>query len=171
MLQRGRKFAGRCENCRFDKQQTQLLRAGSEVTMERKYMKPLRWPTDAEQHAYMRERQAQNKAKTKNNKNERWAAGRLKESVKKWTEQAQWGYRLFDFWCAELGVAVEIDGPEHNQKYDAHRDEYNYRRSGIVVLRVRNRNEEDMRRCLLAIASECSWKDRKEKMGIASKSK
>ncbi len=51
--------------------------------------------------------------------------------------------RIFDFFCSELGVVVEVDGPEHNEDWDTFRDEGTFRSSSIVVLRVRNRNEED----------------------------
>lgn len=95
----------------------------------------------------------------------------LKTTGRKWTSSATWGYRIFDWWCHELGIAVEVDGPEHNKDYDAYRDEYNFRRSGIIVLRVRNRNEDDALRALSQIAVSDSWTDRRIKMGIDSKDK
>lgn len=89
---------------------------------------------------------------------------KLSLTGRKWTRQAMWGYRLFDFWCHELGIAVEVDGPEHNQEYDVARDRYNYFRSGILVLRVRNFNEADADKAIKAIESSEAWKTRKEKL-------
>lgn len=101
-------------------------------------MKPLRWSTNADDHRYMRERQAQNVAQADGNAAEEWMQGLLATTRRHWTRQAIWGHRIFDFWSAELGAAVEVDGWSHDPDYDAYRDEYNFRRSGIVVLRVRN---------------------------------
>jgi hypothetical protein len=75
---------------------------------------------------------------------------------------------LFDFWCATIGVAIEVDGPEHDAKRDAYRDEYNLRRSGIVVLRVHNRNEQDAADAIASIATADTWKERRERFGIVS---
>lgn len=136
-----------------------------------KKMKPLNWPSNAEQAAYMRMRKDQNIGRSLRNPNENWMALKLNATVRKWTRQATWGMRLFDFWCAELGIAVEVDGPEHREDYDAYRDEYNFRRSGIVVLRVRNLNEEDAEKALAAISREVTWKERREALGIHKGSK
>lgn len=129
-------------------------------------MKKLRWPSNAEQSSYMRERQAQNLTRSLSNRNENWMAKKLSSTGYKWRRQAQWGYRVFDFWCHSLGCAVEVDGPEHNKNYDNYRDVYNYSRSGIVVLRVRNMNEDDAMKCLSRIASMDDWKDRRDRMGL-----
>jgi very-short-patch-repair endonuclease len=134
-------------------------------------MTPLPWPTKAEEHAHMRKRKAQNTAKALKNTNENWFADKLKDSTKKWSRQAVWGCRIFDFWCHELGVAIEIDGPEHNKKKDAYRDEYNYRRSGIIVLRVRNKNEEDAAQALEEVSKSLPWKDRRKDLGLNAKTK
>lgn len=124
------------------------------------------WPTNREQHAYLRSRRAENYAKTKTNSNELWMYGKLKQTGLKWTRQATWGYRIFDFWCQQLGIAVEVDGQEHNATYDSYRDEANYFKSGIRVLRVRNRNEEDAARVLHAIARSENWTDRRLTLGL-----
>lgn len=134
-------------------------------------MKPLRWCTNNEQHEYMRERQAQNRERSAKNANELWALEILKTTPYKWTPQAQWGYRIFDFWCAELGVAIELDGKEHDPNYDSYRDEYNYRRSGIVVLRVPNRDGERLNKSIASLSVIGDWKERKERMGITGHTK
>ena len=131
----------------------------------------LKWPTNSEQHAYMRDRQSQNRERAANNPNEKWMAEKLSSSGLKWTPQAQWGYRIFDFWCANKGVAIEVDGPEHDAEFDAFRDAYNFKRSGIVVLRVRNRNETDAAAALDQVRLAITWKERRFAMGIERKRK
>jgi very-short-patch-repair endonuclease len=132
-------------------------------------MKPLRWPTDAEQHAYMRGRQEQNRAKAKINRNEQWMARLLAATGLAWTPQATWGYRLYDFWCHGIGIAIEVDGDEHDPDYDDYRDEYNFRRSGVVVLRVRNGNEEDAAAVLALIPKLGTWEERRARFSLNEK--
>jgi very-short-patch-repair endonuclease len=129
-------------------------------------MKPLRWTTDREKSAYMRERRAQNLQRSLCNPNENWLWDKLKATGLKWKRQAVWGFRIFDFWCHEKGIAVESDGKEHDPAYDAHRDEYNLRRSAIVVLRLRNKNESDLAMVLEQITSERTWKERRDAFGL-----
>jgi very-short-patch-repair endonuclease len=130
-------------------------------------MKALRWPVNSVQQKHMSEMKSLNKKSSAVNANENWMAEKLECTRFKWTRQAQWGCRIFDFWCHELGLAVEVDGPEHRLSYDNHRDEYNYRRSAILVLHVRNRDEEDAAAALRLIGESSSWKERREKLGIA----
>lgn len=121
-----------------------------------------------EQSQYMRARQLQNKARCQNSKAENWMEEKLANTGKKWTRQAMWGCRLFDFWCHEIGCAVEVDGPEHNAKFDAARDQYNYFRSAIVVLRVRNFNEADADEAIKQIGRLASWRDRRNFIGASA---
>ena len=110
----------------------------------------------------MKERKKQNQSRLV--QAEIWAHEQLKKTGEKWSRQSLWGCRIFDFWCAELGIAVEIDGIDHDANYDAARDFYNYYRSGIIVCRVRNYNQSDMDAALQTIATADNWKDRKQKM-------
>lgn len=89
-------------------------------------------------------------------------AKKLSETRYKWTRQAMWGYRLFDFWNHELGIAVEVDGPEHDAEYDNYRDRYNYYRSALLVLRVKNFDEAEAARALGIIDCAETWAKRKE---------
>jgi len=134
-------------------------------------MKQLRWTTNKEQADYMRGRVAENVARSAKNPNEQWAAERLSVTPYKWKPQAQWGYRIFDFWCEFLGVAIEIDGPDHDPDYDSYRDEYNFRRSGVVVLRVRNKNEKDMDSAIATLDRIEAWTTRRFNMGLMSNTK
>lgn len=121
------------------------------------------WPVAKEDAAHMKMRQVQNKVQSKNNKAELWMADRLKASGYKWTRQAQWGYRVFDFWNSVLGVAIEVDGWSHNeqQDWDAFRDDECFRFSDVLVLRVRNFNEEDAKQALRVIERMPDWKTRR----------
>ena len=116
----------------------------------------------------MRERQTQNMAHALRNISENWMLEKLEKTGHKWTRQAQWGYRIFDFWSHALGIAVEVDGLTHNKSYDAQRDEYNYQTSGIVILRVNNLDERDASAALEYIGSSCTWNERREQLGLKS---
>ena len=122
----------------------------------------MRWVVRSDQANYMRERQKQNKKKSV--AAEVWAREILKKTRWKWSRQTIWGCRLFDFWCHELGIAVEIDGMTHDKVYDSVRDEYNYYRSGIIVLRVPNYDHVAMQKALETIEAADLWVVRKAKM-------
>lgn len=126
----------------------------------------MKWPTTKEQHAYMKMRQDQNLEACVDVRAEAWMAERLKRTGRSWKRQAQWGYRLFDFWCFELGVALEVDGSTHDPEYDRVRDEYNFNRSGILVIRVRNWNDDDAARALEEIARAGTWNERRQALGL-----
>lgn len=134
-------------------------------------MKPLRWTTNHEQAEYMRARKAQNLAASLQNSNENWFWEKLKSEPHKWSRQVTWGYRVFDFWCHELGAAIEVDGPDHDPDYDSYRDEYNFRRSGLVVLRVRNGNELDAEEVLTLLPKLGNWKARRSLLNLDSHTK
>lgn len=139
--------------------------------MGKQEIKPLRWPTNKEQHAYMAERAQQNAIRARSNRAENWMAERLIETGLKWTRQAQWGYRIFDFWCHKIGCAVEVDGSSHDgqRAYDAYRDRYNFLRSGIIVIRVQNFDEDGAKAAISKIRRMQTWRDRKVEMGIVGK--
>lgn len=126
----------------------------------------MKWPTNADQHAYMKMRQDQNLLECQSNPNEAWMLRKLETTGWKWKRQAQWGYRLFDFWNAYLGIAVEVDGLTHDKVYDGVRDDYNWERSGILVLRVRNRDEADAEKALETIQGACDWNERRASLGL-----
>ena len=125
----------------------------------------MRWVTNKCESDYMRNRQAQNKARCVSSAAEQWMADKLSGAGIKFTRQAMWGYRLFDFWIATLGIAIEVDGPEHDQEYDAFRDRYNYLRSGIVVLRVKNFDEESAATVIQKLRESELWKVRRLRIG------
>lgn len=132
-------------------------------------MNKLRFPTNKEEHLYMKWRKNQNIAKSLKNESENWFDEKIKPLGIKYSRQAVWGYRVFDFWFSGLGIAVEIDGNSHNKEYDAYRDEYNFKRSGIIVLRVRNKNENDAEKVISQIMNSDTWLERREKMDLLTK--
>jgi len=134
--------------------------------MKNRKHKPMNYPWNAEQAAHMKMRQKQNLEISLRNPNEHWMADKLSQTNVKWSRQSQRGFRIFDFWCHTLGIAVEVDGPEHNKRYDAFRDSENLRVSGIVVLRVRNRNERDAKKALDFISRAETWNERRARMGL-----
>lgn len=129
-------------------------------------MSAIKWPTTAAEHADLKAKQLLNRASCKRSSAESWMCEKLLATGLKWTRQAQWGYRFFDFWCSVIGVAIEVDGPEHRRQWDNERDTYNYQVSGILVMRVRNFNEADACAALDAISQAESWNERRQALGL-----
>src|SRR5690349_15405912 len=131
-------------------------------------MKPLTWLTGRSSHAHMKMRQSQNRVGCRDNAAELWAKDILEMRTDlKWTRQAIWGFRLYDFWCGTLGCAVEIDGKDHKKrrKDDEHSDEYHFRRSAIVVLRVPNFDGQALNVVLDHIHGLKPWNQRRSQVG------
>lgn len=124
-------------------------------------------PYTHEHAQHMKMRQTQNVVRSVSSKAEDWALSYLEKTEYKWTRQAIWGWRVFDFWNHQLGIAVEIDGPEHDSDYDSKRDAKNWKTSRIVVLRVKNFDEHDMQLALEAISNSDSWNERRELAGLS----
>src|SRR3990167_5630827 len=122
------------------------------------------WPTMKEQSDLMLKRKRQNLKRCRLSKAEEWMFDKLKKTGLKWSRQACWGFRLFDFWCAKKGIAVEVDGPEHKYRKDKDEryDRHNYDISGILVIRVSNFDEEMAEKCIEIIGKEIDWKTRIE---------
>lgn len=132
-------------------------------------MKQLNWITTPEQAEYMRRMKDVNLERSLKNSNENWMSSYLPKEH--WSRQAIHGYRIFDFWNHKLYVAIEVDGKEHKRAYDNYRDEYNFRRSGILVFRVRNSNEEDALEVLNSLSKIEDRKTRREGLGIVGSKK
>ena len=92
----------------------------------------------------------------------------------KYTRQAIWHTRLFDFWFGIKGVAIEIDGGTHNnpgQKLkDKISDKHFYNISGIIVIRVKDYDLDGIRKIMDRLQFADSWQDRRKKMGIVKAS-
>ncbi len=124
------------------------------------------YTTTAKEHAYMAMRQAQNRAICSTNKAENWFKTKLFTTGRKWTRQARWGFRIFDFWNHELGLAIEIDGPEHNYNEDLIRDQKEWVRSRILIFRVKNFNEAEAFHVIYFIKTCSTWNERREFAGM-----
>lgn len=123
------------------------------------------WPTTREEISRMKKYQIDNLKTSKTNRAENWFAEKLKTSGLKFKRQARWGFRIFDFWNHNLGVAIEIDGSNHQVFIDSLKDKDVWERSGIVVYRVRNFNEEDAELVLGRLKEHSTWSDRRISVG------
>lgn len=124
-------------------------------------MKPItkkRTPGRTEQ---LRQYKAENFARSLKNPNENWLAALLAETAWQFNRQCLMGDRIFDFWSKELGVAIESDGKGHDPEWDYQRDEWNFRRSAIVVLRVRNRNLADASKAIALLPRLGTFSERR----------
>ncbi len=126
----------------------------------------MRWVGNSQQHAYMKTRREQNLSISEQSAAEKWAAEHLRRAkVGNWHRQHPYGVRIFDFWHAKRGIAVEIDGDEHCAEYDQVRDSFAFLRSGIIVLRVRNFDESGMAEAISHIQNIGLVKERRKRMG------
>lgn len=136
-------------------------------------------PTEKEQQAKLREYQKINKQKTRHNVSEWWMKGFLndleKETRIRFKEQCLRWNRIFDFWCANLWIAVEVDWWYHNEQRKKENDEkydrYYYLRSGILVIRVRPFHTWDIYECIQRIKKEKPRSVRRRDMWISNKGK
>ena len=110
----------------------------------------------------MKLRQAQCLSNSMKSKAECWMAYHLATTGLRWIRQARWRGRIFDFWCREKGVAVEVDGPEHKLEIDLKKDELAYKLCAILVFRVRNLNDADAQRVIRSIMETNAWPERKK---------
>lgn len=119
-------------------------------------------------HEHMRQRQIQNRSKGMT-KAEKWFyENYLNQTNMTWTFQARWGWRLFDFWNHKKGIAIEVDGPEHNKFKDLIKDEIEIKRSAIITIRVKNFDSDSSMRAIEKIISEKDWNTRRMQAGLKS---
>jgi len=110
-------------------------------------------------------RKAQNKSKGLT-KAESWVNERLVKEGLKFSTQSIWRWRIYDFWNHVIGCAIEVDGPEHNIKKDKEKDLSDYNRSGIIVLRIRNFNQDDLDKTIEDIKNMEEWHPRRRRLNI-----
>ena len=133
---------------------------------ERSKTKFAKCPYTAEQAAHMRMRKQQNIVKSRYSKAETWAKAHLQMTNYKWTRQAIRGWRIFDFWNHTLGIAVEIDGTEHDKNHDLIRDTENWETSRILIIRVNNFDDIGMTKALETIKLSQTWNERRLQAGF-----
>jgi hypothetical protein len=139
---------------------------GKELASRGDYM---RWPVNHEQSEYMRKLQREARMPGRSHESENWADGILRTGCLKWTRKAIWGCRLFNFWNARKGVAIELDGPKPDagDEEDRHARE----RSGIAVYRVKSFDESQLRSAMSKAECLEDWGIRRDRLGIPSKLK
>lgn len=142
-----------------------------DITKQFDKVKPLTEPKTIEEYAELKERQRILLDKSFKNDNENWFERSIIRlwSNKKYRFNRQYLFkrRIFDFFNEHTGCAVEIDGPEHDAKYDLYRDLSVYVYDAIVVFRLRNRNEQDLKDCIGKIMGLESWEARKVQLKIS----
>lgn len=133
------------------------------------------WPVKKKDSDLLANWQVENLKKAKANRWENEVADWLKELTPgmKWTRQARWGWRFFDFWNAAKGVAIEVDGGYHSDAYQKQKDEFrdgkNHIRSGILVFRVPNGDLLALKVAAVKIRKLESWEERRIKLGVLTK--
>lgn len=105
-------------------------------------------PTTKEQQLHMTNRKKENIERCKGLASETWFYNKLKELKKQtwinFNRQAVRGTRVFDFWCSDLWIAVEVDWWYHmNRKTrDFLLDRHCKEVSEVIVYRVGNYDEK-----------------------------
>lgn len=133
------------------------------------FKKRLKNLTDEEKVYRMRQNRDKCLSASLNNPNENWFAEKMDAAKIRYKRQRIMGFRIYDFFLHNKGCAIEIDGPEHNEEYDRYRDVYNYLRSGIVIIRVSNKNEQDAIEAIEFIKTLDKWPDRRKRLRIEGK--
>lgn len=125
---------------------------------------------DEEQRLRLREYRKETTEKAKNNKSEnrfRWKYLKPLHYTHKinFNRQRIRGNRIFDFRCSTKWIAVEVDGWYHytkNQRaWDIQRDNYNYKKHWVLVIRVEARDAIDAQNAIERIKKESDWKWRR----------
>jgi len=125
---------------------------------------------------HMEMRRVQNLKMALVSRAENWMFAKLKciQGVK-WIRQYVFGYRIFDFFDKKWGIAVEVDGPEHDEEYDTLRDDKNRDENAVIIYRVNNFDGEDAKfaisRIRKFIKDGKSWAVRKSKVRVREKTK
>lgn len=127
------------------------------------------WPVNKELAAHMKMRKQQNINRGMTAAEKWFYENYLQNrSSYKWSFQARWGFRLFDFWCHTLGCAIEIDGSEHNSELDFQKDQKEWNRSRIITIRIHNFDEKDAEQCVEKLKSISSWNERRKEAKMKS---
>lgn len=78
------------------------------------------------------------------------------------TRQACWGLKIMDFWFANSAIRVEVDGRTHDKIVDYVTDEWFFRKSGIITLRIPNYDDNSLSSAIHVIKKEkLTWKKRR----------
>jgi very-short-patch-repair endonuclease len=86
------------------------------------------------------------------------------------SRQVKRGTRIFDFWCHEKWIAIEIDWWYHTEARKADKDRkydfYNLNKHWILVIRIDNRDDIWAIDALRKVELSESWRSRKHSLWI-----
>lgn len=126
-------------------------------------------PSTKEEELKMKRYKEDNINMSYNNKSENRMQGILtknyKETWYKFTRQANWWFRIFDFWCDYLWVVIEVDGWYHQTEYQKNKDnrydKYHYEVNWIKVYRIKPYDDCWAVEMIKIINKEQTWKQRR----------
>ena len=125
------------------------------------------WPLTFEEERKLLNKRMDNLKYSIVNDNENRVFDRLeKEVYHKFQRQYIFGQTIFDFFSPAMGIAVEVDGKTHNQEWDAAKDKAHLEYYGVVTLRVRNQEKEDLDLLIKTLRGAGWWHARNYKKGI-----
>lgn len=125
-------------------------------------MKSLTWPTKKEESEFVRTLRNQKINKAKGNSYVLSIIPLFEKNLLMWTQHAIWGFRVYDFLCSEKGVVIQIQESEEDYEENIHGDEYHFRRSGLVVLRLNRDDDTSILDSYFSVADMLnSWQERK----------
>ena len=132
-------------------------------------------PTDKERSGKMRKRKKENIIKSRYSKSENWFQKNyvkpfFEETWIKINRQSVWWTRIYDFWCCKKWIAIEIDWwyheTEKKKKKDIKYDRYNLEVSWIIVIRVKNFDEEWAKEAIERLKNSLPRKERRINLWI-----
>jgi len=132
-------------------------------------------PTNKEWNDKMKWYQKEQKEKSKVSKTENWFHRKYvteftKRTWIKITRQVRRGTRIFDFWCHEKWIAIEIDWGYHTEKWKEEKDKkydyYNLQKHWVLVIRIDNRDDTGAIDALRKVELSEPWISRKHSMWI-----
>ncbi len=123
-------------------------------------------PSSAKEAAALKDQQRRARIQSRFDPGENWMAAKLDKTGSTWTRKAVIGFRLFDFWCHPLGIAVEIDDDDRDEQASARTDLSEYQDRGILVLHARGGNERDAAAVIEKIAKAEKWNTRRFNLGL-----
>lgn len=93
-----------------------------------------------------------------------WARRKLFLTRMLWKGRCQWGYHRLELMCPQVGLAVSIDEPNDDEETLAEKDvydEHNFRRSGLIILRVKRGDGPAIKKVIELAAKLDSWENRR----------
>lgn len=125
----------------------------------------LEWPMTKTEAAEIKQQKTMALAGALQHPAHQWMAQKLRLSGLRMNPQAAWGWRLFDFWCAEKGVAIDLIEPGDATDY-TDVDLKELFRSGILIRRLRHFDNNEADYLIQMTKEEPFWNARRAQMGL-----